>query len=72
MTYKDFREISLSIINDISFEDFQILCSSFMYSEEYILKIWDQYSKNPLEFVVFHDVGKEIFNFIKLSKEIIK
>ena len=72
MTYKDFRELSLFIINDISFEDFQILCSSFMYSEEYILKIWDQYSKNPLEFVVFHDVGKEIFNFIKLPKEIIE
>ena len=72
MTYKDLREISLSIINDISFEDFRILCSSFMYSEEYVLKIWKQYSNNPLEFVIFHDVGKEIFNYIKLSKEIIK
>lgn len=72
MTYKELREISLSIINDISFEEFQILCSSFMYSEEYVLKIWNQYLNNPLEFVVFHDVGKEIFNYIKLSKEIVK
>lgn len=70
--YKNFRDISLSIINDISFEEFQILCSSFNYNDDYVLKIWKQYSDNPLEFVILHDVGEEIFNYIKLSKEISK
>jgi len=72
MIYEEFKDISLSLINDISFEDFQILCSSFNYSEEYILTIWKQYSNKPLDFVVFHDVGKEIFNYIKISKYIVR
>jgi hypothetical protein len=72
MIHEEFKDISLSLINDISFEEFQILCSSFNYSEEYILTIWKQYSSKPLDFVVFHDVGKEIFNYIKISKDIVR
>jgi hypothetical protein len=72
MTYKELKEISLSIINDISFEEFQILCSSFEYTEDYVLKIWQQYSNKPLEFVISHDTGEEIFNYLNTSKEVIK
>jgi hypothetical protein len=55
MIYEEFKDISLSLINDISFEDFQILCSSFNYSEEYIKTIWKHHSNKPLDVVVFHD-----------------
>jgi len=71
MTHKQYVDICLSIKNDICYEEFHELCNSFEYTEEYILSIWNHYCNKPLEFVLYHDLGKEIFNYIKLSKEII-
>ncbi len=72
MTHNQYKDICLSIKNDISFEEFRILCSSFYYTDNYIESIWNHFSSKPLEFVLYHDLGKEIFNYIKSQKELIK
>jgi hypothetical protein len=72
MTHNQYKEICLSIKNDISFDEFKILCSSFEYTDNYIESIWNHFSNKPLEFVLYHDLGKEIFEYIRISKYIIK
>jgi hypothetical protein len=71
MTHKQYVNICLSIKNDICFEEFKELCNSFEYTDDYILNIWNRFCNKPLEFVLYHDLGKEIFNYLKLTNEII-
>lgn len=70
MKHDDFKELCLSIKNDISFNDFRTLSSSYNYTDHYLDSIWEIYSSKPLEFVLYHDLGKEIYNYIKCQKEI--
>lgn len=72
MNHTQYKEICLSIKNDISFDEFKILANSFTYSNDYINSIWNHYCNKPLEFVLYHDLGREIFNYIKSQKELIK
>lgn len=70
MTYDQYKELCLSIKNDISFEEFRILCTHFNYTDDYIENIWVHFCSKPLEFVMYHDLGKEVFNYLKSQKTI--
>lgn len=72
MKHEQYKNICLSIKNDICFEEFKILCTSFNYTDDYVESIWNHFCSKPLEFVLYHDLGKEIFNYIKYQKELMK
>lgn len=72
MTHKEYKDICLSIKNDLSFEEFKILSSTYNYSNEYIESIWNLYKNKPLEFVLYHELGKELFSFLTNSKKMIQ
>lgn len=72
LTYQDYKDICLSIKYDLSFEEFNILCQPYDYSNDYVQSIWDLYKKKPLEFVLYHEFGKDLFNFLIISKKLIQ
>lgn len=65
MKHHQYKEICLGIKNDLDYEEFLILSSNRQYSTSYTESIWRHYSEKPLEFVLYHDLGKDIFEFIK-------
>jgi hypothetical protein len=71
MKYEEYKDICLSLKNDLSFEEFSILGSFLNYTDDYIEKTWEYYCSKPLEFVLYHNLGKEIFNYLKSQKELI-
>lgn len=72
LTHEDYKDICLSIKNDLTLEEFKILCCSYNYSDQYIDNIWNLYKAKPLEFVLYHELGKEIFDFLTNSKRLIQ
>lgn len=72
MKYQCFKEMCLALKNDVDFEEFKILCSNRNYSEAYLKSIWEIYCQKPLEFVLYHEAGREIFNFVKHKEEVSK
>lgn len=69
MNYRHFKDFCLALKYDIDFDEFKTLASN-RYTEQYLKSIWDIYCLKPLEFVLYHDFGKEIFNFIKHKESI--
>lgn len=72
MNHQQYKNICLAIKNDIDFEEFQILCLPYNYSNQYIESIWRHYNNKPLDFVLYHDLGKEIFDYIIYKEALIK
>lgn len=74
INHYQYKEICLAIKNDLNFEEFQILCGSWSYSEDYINKIWRHFSDKPLDFVLYHDLGRDIFEYLyfklKIAEEV--
>ena len=71
MTFEEYRDISLSIKNDIDFELFFSLCSGKNYTSEYIERIWKIFCDRPFEFILYHDIGKDLFNYLKAGKYLV-
>jgi len=71
MTHEQYKNICLALKNDLSFEEFSILGGFLNYTDDYIKNIWEYYCSKPLEFVLYHDLGREIFNYLKSQKELI-
>lgn len=65
-----YKEICLAIKNDLDFEEFSILCSSRNYSDDYTKSIWNKFSEKPLEFVLYHDLGRDVFDYISFKLKI--
>lgn len=72
MNHERYKEICLAIKNDIDLQEFSILCSIRKYTDEYTERVWKMYCEKPLEFVLYHDVGKDVFEYLRLKEEIIK
>ena len=68
ISHEKYVKISLSIKNDIDFDEFKTLCMSRTYTQDYIDSIWKIYSEKPLEFVLYHDMGREIFDYLQTSE----
>lgn len=66
--HEQYVKISLAIKNDIDFDEFMTLCGSRNYTDDYVKGIWKMYSEKPLEFVLYHDMGKEIFDYLQMSE----
>jgi hypothetical protein len=72
MNHEQYKRICLAIKNDVDFEEFSILCSPRKLTQDYVKTIWDMYCEKPLEFVLYHDVGKDVFEYLRIKDEIIK
>lgn len=72
MNHQQYKNICLAIKNDVDFLEFQTLCLPYNYSSEYIESIWMHYMNKPLEFVLYHDFGKEIFDYLNSKENLIK
>lgn len=72
MNFEEFKNICFRIKNDISYHDFISLCESHNYTDEYIENIWEFFCSKPIDFLIYHDVGKEIYSYVYLTNQIIK
>lgn len=72
MNHEQYKKICLSIKNDIDFEEFSVLGAARNYSEDYLNSRWKMYCEKPLEFVLYHDLGRDIFDYLRVKEEIIR
>ena len=72
MNHEEYKRICLAIKNDVEFQEFEVLCSARKYSDDYVGKIWKMYCDKPLEFVLYHDVGRDVFEYLRVKEEIIR
>lgn len=72
MNHQQYKNICLAIKNDIELDKFQTLCIPYNYSPQYIESIWQHYTRKPLEFVLYHEIGKEIYNYIIYKESLLK
>jgi hypothetical protein len=72
MNHEGYKRICLAIKNDVEFEEFCALCTPRNYSDDHVDRIWKMYCDKPLEFVLYHDVGRDIFEYLRVKEEIIR
>lgn len=71
MNHEQYKEMCLAIKNDVSFDEFASICSFRNYTKGYVLRIWQMYSRKPLDFVLYHHVGRDVFEYLRLKQNII-
>ena len=64
MTYQGFKLFSKVAFNSISFDDFTAAGEAMEYSKEYIEIIWEDYCKDMLKFISYHDLGESIYHMV--------
>lgn len=62
INYKEFKQVSKVIFNDIRFDDFVDAGNQMDYTPDYIETCWHRFIKDQIGFLANHDMGELIFS----------